>query len=90
MIGTVTWQTGIVKNVATLHDDRTWSVTQSAGDETIDDPQMADFLALKYRDHYQGPSDGPYGARILNDLAAWKGGEARFEPKKSAPPGTVY
>ena len=90
MIGTVTWQTGIVTNVATLHDDRTWSVTQSDGRETLDDPLQADFLQATYANHYQGPSDGPYGARILNELAAKKSGTVWFEPKRKAPPGTVY
>ena len=90
MIGTVTWGGDPITTVATLHDDRTWSVTQTVRGETIEDPQTAEFLALTYEEHYEGPSDGPYGVRILYELAQERNGTVWYEPKKSAPPDTVY
>ena len=90
MIGTVTWTRDPITTVATLHDDRTWTATQTVRGETVDAPEVAGFLAATYEDHYQGPSDGPYGVRILNELAAERHGVVWFEAKKHAPPGTVY
>jgi hypothetical protein len=86
MIGRVTWDEGGWRFVATLHEDGRWAV---------DGPPLAAgnyerLLEIHYADSYRGPSDGPFGVAILNDLAADKGGTVELEPKRPAPAGAVF
>jgi hypothetical protein len=52
-------------------------------------PTMASTLEQLYRDHYQGPSDGHYGERILADLARRWSGVSVFYGTSPAGPGEI-
>jgi hypothetical protein len=62
-VGSVTWGENLA--TAVLFDDETWSVT--VGGREI--PGLAASMANFYADAYAGPQDGPYGRKILFELA---------------------
>ncbi len=83
-VGKVTYAGGGI--IAELLGLDEWRVTV----EGKDSPAMARSLADLYRDHYQGPQDGYYGQRILNDLAERMNGTAEFYDEEPLDPDVVY
>jgi hypothetical protein len=82
MIGRVTWRRDVYRTIATLEDDRTWTVDGPPG--------LARSIAALYTDWPDSPALGPYGPAILHDLARRVGGTVELEPKDAPPAGTVY
>jgi hypothetical protein len=85
--GTCTFESDGVPYTVTLHFDAIWTT-----DPPIPEPAkgavdwiMADLIAGD-----NGPSTGPWGSRILSELARRLHGTYRMEPRQSPPPGTVY
>lgn len=77
-IGYVTWGESIR---AELLGRDSWKFT--IGDE--ERPDLAGHLTILYLDHYQGPSDGEYGHRILRELASKVDGEMTWNLPPRAP-----
>jgi hypothetical protein len=67
-VGRVVWGDAMI--TAALYADRTWEVTVDG--EAL--PALAASLTALYDDSYEGPQDGPYGRKILAELAAAKNG----------------
>lgn len=97
-IGSVTWYTGGLRRVAILRSDRSWDVLfevptgeDDAGPTAMEpQPDLAGGFRLTRSDAYAGPSDGPYGAKILRELARQYGGTVHLEPRPPDPPGVIY
>jgi hypothetical protein len=94
VVGWVTYRVGARTYVATLSRDRTWSVRSDGPGGPAGEHVTAEWLALRYGPDgtraYRGPSDGPYGAKILDDLAREVGGRADIVPQPPGDPGVVY
>ncbi len=81
-IGRVTWGDDAYRRTAVLHEDGTWTVG--------DDPILAATLRSLYEDAYAGPQDGPYGVKVLHQVAAEFGGTVELESKQPDPAGTIF
>jgi hypothetical protein len=83
MVGRVTFRAGGEFASVTLGDDGRWAFPAGPAGATA--RAAAATLAP-----YGGPADGPFGVRMLDELADRLGGRVALEPKAPQPPGTVY
>jgi hypothetical protein len=85
--GTVAFTVRDRQHVATLEDDRSWTVVPRLPDDAapLILPTLVDIAAEDL-----GPAGGPYGPAQLHAAAERLGGEATIAPKEEPPPGLVY
>lgn len=90
MIGTIAFTRDGVDRVATLDDDRSWSV-----EPPLDDAETIGILDL-ICSLYGGPSDGAFGPAQVSRAGQYLSGigyevtATGLAPRGPMPPGTIY
>jgi hypothetical protein len=83
LVGRVVW--GDEMTTASLYADGSWDV--SIDGKPV--PAIAASLSSVYADAYRGPQDGPFGWKILTELADRMGGTLILEDDESPGAGEI-